>query len=800
MKRAIVILLTTVVCSCVMTGKRHENLNAVLEGHELTGPVEIIYDKHGVAHLNAENDPDLFYALGYTMAQERFFLMDLLRKVGMGKMSALFGRLPHYKSYDVLNADRLMRSFQFKERARQGVRNMDPVNKRMLQSYVKGINRYLQNAGKDIPEYRALAVRPDPWTAEDSFICMDVFGLSMTAYSFFYEYYAGRLAREHGMETARLFIPEYPEEATYVNQETLAGASLPDLANIFNALAPLMPYMNAIGSNNWAVDGTMSASGKPILSNDPHVPHCFVPTFWYHAHLKSKTFDVAGLVFPGIPLLGAGTNGHVSWGITNSRCDYIDIFIEEVNPENPDQYKHKGEWKNFQKVEETIPIKGHPDFTYTYRRSMHGALVEEDMTGYQVPVLDNKAMAIHLIEVDFPRFFAGYMDVPRSKNAIEIKTAVKDMAMGPVAWNTVYATTEGDIGYLYSGHAPRRPDNQGVLPRPGTGEAEWGDWIPFEELPHTMNPEKHFVVSANNKIEPPDYPYYLSSGYAIPSRAQRITEILTGKSNLTPRDMARFQMDVKVKSAEQFVPLMIEDLKNADMEGAKACLEALQKWQENDYEASLDSIGTGAYQLITKHMATLTFEDDLGKTLAGNMSMASMNKSALWKIMNDPHSEWFDIKSTDTKETRKHITRMAAEKTAEYLQKQFGKNPSGWKWGEMQTLYLRNFLGFLPWNKTARLGKYPLGGTDESVNNATGLFIGADYGFFVLAGPSSRLCVDMADPRHLHFNATTGNSENPESPLYDNTTQEWLAGEYVTVSLEPEEYNEDRIGKLVLKP
>ncbi len=800
MKKCVAILLTSIVCSCVMTGNRHENLNGVLHGHDLEKPVTIIYDKHGVTHINAENDADLLYALGYSMAQDRFFLMDLLRKMGRGKMSALFGRLPHYKSYDLLNADRLMRSFQFSKRAREGVNSMDPLNKRMLMSYTQGINRYLEDAGEDIPEYRALAIDPDPWTPEDSFICMDVFGLSMTAYSFFYEYYAGRLAREHGMEAARLFIPEYPDDAAYVNQDKLSGADVPRLERLFSALRPLMPYINAIGSNNWVVDGTMSASGKPILANDPHVPHCFVPTFWYHVHLQSPTFDAAGFVFPGIPLMGAGTNGQVSWGITNARCDYIDIFVEKLNPADPGQYRYKGQWRDLQKITETIPVKGYPDYTYTYRRSVHGALIEEDMTGYHVPVLDNKVLAIHLIAVDFPRFFAGYMNIPRSENAADMKKAVKDMAMGPVAWNTVYATTDGDIGYLYSGHAPHRPDNQGVLPRTGTGKAEWGEWIPFHELPHTENPAKHFIVTANNKIEPPDYPYYLSSGYNIPSRAERITELLAGKKGLSAEDMINFQMDVKVKSAQDFVPLMIKDLENADNPAVNSCRKALRDWQRQGYKATLDSIGTGVYKLIMKNMATSTFEDDLGETLAGNMSMASMLKPALWKILDSPDSHWFDIKTTDMKETRQDITLMAAKKAADYLDKQFGEDPAAWKWGDMQTFYLRNFLGYLPWNKQARIGSYPLAGTEETVNNSTSLFIGADYGFFVLAGPSSRMCVDMADPRHLHFNATTGNSENPQSPLYDNTTQEWLSGKYVTLSMEPHEYKKNKIGKLVLKP
>lgn len=799
MRKLSVLVLLFVLGSCIMVGERKETLEGELGGHPVSAPVEIVYDQNGVPHIMAETDRDLFYGLGYAMAQDRFFFMDLLRKVGRGELGRLFGKLPHYGSYNLANGDRLMRSFDFASRAEEGVTELDPESRSLLGAFTLGVNRYLADAQGKLPEYRALGISPDPWSESDSLVCMEVFGLSMTLYSFFYEYYAGRLMREFGPEAAELFIPEYPADAPYINQDALPTAA-DDRAveQMFSAMMPALPALSAIGSNNWVVDGTMSASGFPILANDPHVPYPTSPTFWYAAHLKGDSFDAAGLIFPGIPLMGAGANGSLAWGITNARCDYIDIFVEKLNPENPGQYLHQGEWREFETINETVAFRNWPSLSYTWRRSVHGAVIEPAMTGYPLPESPGRVLTLKLIEVEFGRFFAGYLNIPRSRDAASFRRAIEDMAMGPVAWNTVYATVDGDIGYLYSGHAPIRPDNQGVLPRPGAGEAEWGGWIPFDELPHIDNPQKHFIVTANNKVEPPGYPYYLSSGYNIPSRAARITELLAGRTGLTVDDMLEIQMDVKVKSAEEFAPIFLSDLAGSGEPELEKIKAALEHWRDNDYRAGIDSIGTAPYKLMMSELGRLTFEDELGKKLTANMGMADMVIPALWKILPDKNNPWFNDQRTPQRETRKDMVRAAAREVYGKLKKNLGPDPEDWQWGGMHKLAIRHPLGFLPWNRKARVGTYPREGTEECVNNASGLLLMGEY--LGLAGPSSRISVDLAKPDLIYFNSTTGNSENPRSPLFKNTTDDWLAGRYQELSLNPAEFRKGAIGELRLSP
>jgi len=793
----VVVIVALLASSCLMRGKRHETLEGVLPGHGVSHEVRIVYDRHGVAHLMASNDRDLFYGVGYAMAQDRFFFMDLARRIGRGEISWMFGRSIRYKHYDSLTADKLMRAFDFTGRAEQGVAGLLPREREMLEAYTEGVNRYLADAGNRLPEYRALGRDAEPWTMEDCFVCMDLYGLSMTLWSLFHEYYGARLIEELGADRAGIFMMHYPGDSTYINQDRLPTASLDPF---FEILSGVGMVSNHIGSNNWVVDGTMSASGMPMLANDPHVPHILAPAFWWHVHLAGGSYDAAGLMFSGIPVLASGTNGRVAWGITNARCDYIDLFVEKVNPENPDLYFYKGEWKDFERVREKVKVKRGLNLEYTWRRSVHGFVIDEAVTnGIESARPEGSVYALHLNEVDYPRFLRGYLAIPRAEDAGDMYDAIRDMGMGPVAWNTVYATVEGDIGYLYSGHAPVRPNNRGDLPRTGTGEQDWQGWIPFHELPHAMNPEKHFIATANNKVEGPGYPYYLCSGYNLPSRADRITEMLAGRKGLRVKDHADIQTDVKVRSAEKFVPLFLEDLAGAEGPEAETCRRLLAEWHEQGCFATLDSKGTGVYKLMMRQMVKLTFADELGAGYVSKLNTAEMAVHALWDIMPDRRNEWFDNVDTPRRETRKDVSRLAAIQAYEVLKGRLGKDPDEWRWGSLQKMVIRHPLGMLPWNKRARVGTFEIPGTEESVSNASSMFLGP-VGYMVFAGPSSRIIVDMAEPRTLYFNATAGNSENPDSPMFDLPTRDWLAGDYRAVSMDEDVFKKGAIGELTLAP
>jgi penicillin amidase len=782
---------------------RLERLDGTLTGHAVSAPVSIIYDQVGMPHIRAQNDPDLFYGLGYAMAQDRFFFMDLIRRVGRGELSGLFGKLPHYQHFDTVVIDRTMRSFRFVERGQQGVANLSPEDRGLLEAYTRGINRYLQDAGDSLAEYRFFHARPEPWRTEDCFVAADLFGLTMTAYGLVYEYYASRLFQELGPERAKLFLIGYPKDAPSITEDYPAKAALnnPALEPLFNLFAQLGPLLNGLGSNNWVVSGSKTASGKPLLANDPHVPIILLPTFWYHAHLQGGDYDVAGMVFPGFPAFGAGSNGKIAWGITNARADYFDLFREKISPDHPGQYFYKGEWRPFEIIPGEIPVRGHKPVKYEMRFTVHGPVLEEQLLGYQVPVNTGEEVLVsHITEVDMARFFHGYNRIALAADWDSWVKALEDKAMGPVAWNHVFASKSGDIGYYESGHVALRPDRQGVLARRGTGEDDWGPWIPFNEMPHIKNPAKGFIATANNKIEGPDYPYYLSAGYNFPSRASRITELLEGRTGLTVQDMEKIQGDLKVKSAEQVVPLILADLAaDPDPEVQKGAA-ALKQWQEQGYFAAIDATGPAVYEMMLKQLLKDTFSDELSPGLVGKLGLAGMSFPTLMKILPEPDNIWFDNVTTPRRETRKDIMRQAMLESTAYLKQKLGRDASRWTWGRLQTLYLYLPGGFIPQaGKSMRIGKYQYPGTEETINNSTNIFI-KRYGFVNMAGPSSRLVVDLNDPRHLLYNCSTGPSENPKSGRFSETTEAWRTGKYFTMSMDEAEYAQDKMGELKLMP
>jgi len=780
-----------------LRGERYQVLNGELDGHDVRSPVTVVHDRAGVPHIYGDSEEDACYALGYVMARDRFFQMDLVRRLGRGELCELLGMRLQWKGMGPLRVDKLMRTFQYAARAKGGAAALDMADRQKLEAFIGGINSYLEEANGQIPEYKALRVEAEPWCVEDIFVCFDIYGLAMNGYAFFEEYFGARLVRELGPDKADVFFMVRPEGMDRL-MEALASAGK-ETAEEADSLSFLRDHgwNVGFGSNNWVVSGENTLSGKPIVSNDPHVPIAWVPTYWYHAHLSCPSYDALGMFFPGTPFIGAGTNGYVAWGITNARCDMIDVFREKLHPDDSDKYLYNGEWRGFDTVTEDIPIKGTNALPFAHRRSVHGPIIDEAMTGQTMFPPPGEVWSLHLSEVEWGQFVSGYFAIPQSKDAISFREAVSHMSMGPVAWNTVYGTKDGDFGYLYAGHAAYRGDLPGNLPRPGTGEADWGEWIPFDELPHRENPDKGFFNTSNNNIEPEGFAHYISSGYHKPSRGDRVAELLEEGEDWTVKNMLSIQLDVRVKSAERFVPLLLKDMEGEGDEKVAQCRKLLAAWRDGCYQASLTSRGTGVYLMMMDELYHLTFEDELGPGLTEKLIPAEMGIKALWKVVPDPGDAWFDDDRTNARERRKDLVLEAARTVFDRLSRKLGPDPKNWEWSRLQRLYLWTPLSVLPWNRSYRVGDFPHPGTEETVSLAAGVCLDR-LGYVVLGGPTTRMSVDMAEPGVFHFCCTTGNAEYPASPFFRNTTDAWREGRYLESRIVPADRIRKPMAKLVL--
>ena len=779
---------------CAGKVTRFDPLAGSRSGYAVSAPVRIIRDAQGVPHILAQNKTDLFFALGYTMAQDRFTEMDIFRKVARGELAELLGVPIKISGLSIVRTDMALRSFRFPERAEAGLKAMAPEDRALIESFAAGINRYLADGGKTLSLYHLLHLQPTPWRPEDSLAVAELMGMSQNEGSILEEYYLERLRRILVPADWELFFPFYPKGAPIITQDY-------DLGQSFSPSAEL-PDGVRWGSNNWVISGRKSASGLPLLANDPHVPTMLVPTFWYHVHLQGGGYNIAGMMFPGFPCFGAAYNGKVAWALTNVMADHTDIFREKVNPKNPDEYLADGKWVPFEKEAAVFKrLIGKP-VHYTYRKTRHGVVMDSGLPGWKVDSAPDEVLVFKYIDTDLPRFFHGYQVMALANSAEEFLAGAKDMALGPMAWNHVFADASGFIGYQTTGHIPIRADNQGVRAREGwDAKNDWQGYVPFEQLPHLYNPKKGFVATANNQIEVPGYPYYLTADYVGPSRIGRITELIEAKPKLDLADLKRIQYDVKVLPAQAWVPILLADLEGAQEPLLQKAREVLLKWQQEDYRATVDSAGHCLYRLFMDDFPDQVFDDDFPTPLAQNLNQAGMYHWILERIIADPKSKWFDDQRTPAVETRADIVRRTILKDMTYLSKQLGPDPGKWRWGGLHHLTLSTTFGLITIPRvTANIGTFELPGAPETVRASEGQFDEKEGYHDMFSGPSTHFLVDFSQPGQIFWNATTGNSENPDGGRLGNTTPAWLKAEYFSLFLDEAKFRQDAMGELILQP
>lgn len=803
------LLLLGVACSVKYIGPGPVGMNVTVRSAGVKGDVKIIRDENYIVHVLADSEEDLYFGVGFAMAQDRFSQMDVLRRAAAGTLSEWLGNPLRFRGINLPMLDVVLRTFRFKENALMGIATMDDRTRTRLEAFTAGVNRYLDELGdKRLFEYPS-DVKPEKWKPEDSLAAAELFGLSMTVDCIFEEYYYDRIASVVEPEKVRDFLPDYPSWAPIITAKRDA-ANGPEMIEAFRELRVLFRDIvpHPIGSNNWVVAGSRSATGRALLANDPHVPLFNMPTFWYHCHLKGGGIDVAGMMFPGFPGFGAGTNGKIAWGLTNTMADYIDMFRERVNPNDPNLYLYKNRWEAFKTVRGVVKVRGKKDGVhYSYRMTRHGPVLETGIVGkYKVRGWEPyEVIAFKFVDMYLGDFMKGYFQMTRAKNWDEFRAASKLISIGPYGWNHIYADEKGNIGYQTTANIPIRADNQGVFMHRGwTGEEEWVGYVPFDQLPHAYNPAKGYLLSANNRVEPDDYPYYISSTY-LPSRATRINEFLAAHPNSTAKDMMALQSDVVDIGARKRVPFILQDLEAAGKEKYADVIAALKKYAENNYESRIDLTGPTVYYTFMNYFPSQVISDELGKNLgdiigAGNVPIGD---NLLGRIMSDPNNAWFDDVKTEKKETRSDVTQKAMDEAIKWMHKELGRNPDDWTWGRAHKLTLVQPFAAYVWKRIHRKnlirGPYPYPGGGETVNSAPSMFF-PWVGFRVIIGPSSRFVMDFSHPDWFYFSASTGMSGNPDDPHYDNLTQKWLKNEYFQMKLSEKDFMEGSKGTLIIRP
>ncbi len=731
-------------------------------------PVEIYRDQYGVPHIIANSMEDLVFAQGYVQAQDRLWQMDMSRRGVSGRLSEILGA-------GFLDTDYFTLTVGFLRAAEKNYRLLSPEAKKLLDAYAAGVNSYIEDNIKRLPpEFTILGYKPEPWTPLDS-LAIGVYMSWSLGGNMQGELFHTALIEEVGVDLAAELFPYYPEFGPIIAPTKNVALDLEpaDVSKILklSRIAELngkTRYVPGLGSNNWVISGKLTGGRGAILANDMHLG-MGLPSIWHSIHLILKDeVNVTGVIFPGIPGVIVGFNEYIAWGVTNTNPDVQDLFLLELNPENPHQYRYMDEWVDADIFSAEIRIKGEEEPVVIEVAETRFGPVVSGVVGLDIP------MSLRWTALDGTREFDAILGLMNATNWDEFLANLENF-MAPTQ-NFVYADRKGNIGYRANGLIPIRRSGEGLLPADGRSDInEWVGFIPFNELPTVYNPPEGIIVTANHRVVDKDYPYFISHHWASPYRAMSIWAELKQSDNYNLDDMIRAQTSFLNSQATTLQEVLRAALLPADLEQTEAeALDILVAWLENPYEVA-EAAGPSIYNVLYLKMKEQTFLDEMGEEMYERFLHNRGNVNAFDRMLLSSESGWFNNIATETTEKRDDIIILAFKETVAFLTEQLGADPEQWHWGKLHTITLKHHLGTvdalaLIYNR----GPYPVGG---SIHTPANMSYQLTDPYEVTHSAPWRFIVNMDNHEALDVLAG-GISGHPLSKHYNDQTEMWLAGEY----------------------
>ena len=772
----LIVILVTPLAGWLWLRRSLPQVNGKVTVAGLSGVVEIVRDRNGIPYIYGKTDHDAFFALGYVHAQDRLWQMELQRRIGAGRLSEVLGDA-------TIETDQFLRTLGVYRAAEASWPALSPESRAALQAYADGVNAFLAEGHPLPPEFVILGFKPEPWQPADSLVWAKMMSWNLGD-TYKHDLLRGQMVTALGPDRAAQLLPGYPASAPIILPPDAMAAELLNVDKVLRETLGLGDESN--GSNDWVVNGARTASGKPLLANDPHLG-AQIPAIWYLAGIQGDRVHAVGATLPGLPPVIIGHNEEIAWGVTNLGPDVQDLYVERVNPANPGQYEADGQWTDLQVVPEEIKVKGEEKpINWAARATRHGPLIS-DVTDERGNALALRWPALDPGDTTMNAFLA----INYARNWDDFTAAMRDY-IGP-SQNFVFADRAGNIGYFGPGRIPVRAKGDGTTPVPGwTDEYAWTGWIPFEQLPHAYNPADGYVVTANNKVVPDDYPYFITTDWAPPYRAERIVELLTAKNGLTPDDYAHIQGDQASAQARELLPFMLS-VPPETPEQTQA-LMMLKAW---DGVISPDSGATAIYEAWYAQLYTALLGDDLGGDL-GDAVMTTHNPTLLASILQGNEEVWCDDVLTPGADNCSATARVALDKALKDLTERLGKETAKWRWGDIhKTQFPHNPFSQVAFLKPLFHRSIETGGDGFTVNPAP-FKLAKPYDSQHL--PSYREIIDLADFTTARFIQTTGQSGHPLSKHYDDLMPLWRAVEYVPMYWDQAKVEAEAEGTLVLEP
>jgi len=762
-----------------------------LKAPSIKSEVKIYFDSLAVPYIFADNDEDIAFTLGYLHASERMFSMDMIRRAGEGRLCEIFGE-------ETLPFDRMFRTVGIYRTAKMIKEKMNPEALKLLESYSNGVNFYLEEKkNKYSFEFDVLGYQPEEWIPEHSIIVIRMMAWELNL-GWWTDLTFTELVQKLGEERVKEILPDYPENApTIVPAEIKSFSEIN--SNFINTDKAFRKFFGMrgthLGSNNWVVNSEMSASGKPIIANDPHLAFR-APGIWYAAVVKSPDWDVAGVTLPGVPGIVIGKNENISWVLTNIMTDEADFYFEILDSSRT-KYLLDGSWKDLDTIEDTILVRNAGVVPIQIKSTHRGPIISNiHPYNFVYNSEDNNypPVSMRWLGNEFSDEMNAFIKINKAKNWIEFKAAVDEF--NTPGQNFVYADREGNIGYVFGGALPSRDQNSSTFLFDGSkSENDWKGLVPRNEVPSIFNPFTNYIATANNKVLR-DFKYHITNLWEPSARIERITELLNLKNKHSVGDYMDYQIDIYSSYAKKIVAYILSAFENVEVKdkNLERSLQLLAEWNfKMDKYSQTPAIFLTFFDKLMKNI----YLDEMGKDLFNQyVFLANVPYRNILELLEKGDSGWFDIKSTNEVESKNDIIRKSLADALDELEKKFGKNIKEWQWGKMHKVTFKHPFsgasGLL--DGLIDIGPFEISGDGTTILNSEYPFSESieKYPLFrhdpfdCELGPSMRFIYDFANSDEFYLILTTGQSGNILSDHYGDMTQLWLEGNYIKIKTDDE--------------
>ena len=765
-----------------------------LEASGLKAPVEIQRDKNAVPHIIAGSLEDAAFALGYVHAQDRFWQMELMRRLGQGRLaelvpSALVGG-------GLVESDRTMRGLGVYRKASESVNALSPAMRGQIEAYAAGVNAWIsdedQQFGLELTVIKLLSggrYRPEPWRPADSLVWAKLMALGLDG-NWRAELLRLRLANKIGEDGVKFLIEPAGDSRDSTLSLVLQAVRNIDLDRLY-AETDNTATRKREASNEWVLSGAHAISGKPLLANDPHLGFSF-PGVWYLARLVGPGFDIRGATSPGSPAVVLGHNGTIGWGFTTTNLDSQDVFVERVDPTDPNRYITPDGARSFGVREETINVAWGDPVTMRVRETRHGPVIDDFIRRTEGMTPQGHVLALQATALDGADTSAeGFGRLGMAQNWEDFLNATR--RIGSPMQNMVYADTSGNIGLIAPAKVPIRRKGDGSMPVPGwTGEYDWAGFVPFDQLPRAYNPPAGLIVNANARLVPDDYRHFISKDWAEPYRQRRADQLLREVERHPVYGMIVMQADNLSLDVNDILPFLLRAApRNAR---AARAYELLGRWNRFMLASRPEPLIYSAW--ITELQRGL-LADELGAPLFD--AFASPNVPLMVRILRDKPG-WCDDGGTVQTETCDDAVALALERALDWISRRNGPDMSKWHWGsEHLAVHRHPLFDRIPLLGNFASVRFVADGGSQTLNRASPSYRG-NRPFDAVHGAGYRGIYDFSDLENSRFAMPLGQSGNMLSPWARNFVEDWQSLSYIGIGGTRAETARTAIGTITLAP